>query len=80
MKNLAKFSPKIAIFFKFTLGFFLKHPIFSFIFLGPKKRVFRQLKKKEKKIKGKERKKERPQEIPKYFLIICDIVALPIMT
>jgi hypothetical protein len=47
--------------------------------LGPRKRVFRQLKKKG----GKkwERKKERKtSRNPKVFFIICDIVALPIMT
>jgi hypothetical protein len=44
--------------------------------LGPKKRVSRQLRKKEKKIlkKGKGRKTSRNSKV---FFIICDIVALP---
>jgi hypothetical protein len=76
MKNLAVFPPKIAIFFKFTLG--KKNNPFFFLFLfGSKKKSIQALEKKW------EKKWERKKDLKKsqgFFLIIRDIVALPIMT
>jgi hypothetical protein len=77
MRNLGIFSPKIEfVFFKFTLG--RKNSNFFLFLFGSKKKSIQAVEKKRgEKMGKKERKTSRN---PKVFFIICDIVALPIMT